>query len=244
MSAAGFDQHITIFSPEGRLFQVEYAFKSIKSTNLTSVALKGKDSAVIVSQKKVSDRLLDATTVNYVFPLSNTLGCVMNGPIGDSRALMSRARGEALEFRYKHGYDMPCDALAKRVANINQVYTQRAYMRPFGVALTAIGVDEEKGPQVYKVDPAGYYSGYIATAAGQKEQEVNIWLTKNLKDKKFAPGNWQDVVDLGINCLTDVIAVDFRKTDLEVAYVGPDGVFRVLTPDEIEERLVAIAEQD
>lgn len=117
-------------------------------------------------------------------------------------------------------------------------------MRPFGVALTAIGVDEEKGPQVYKVDPAGYYSGYIATAAGQKEQEVNIWLTKNLKDKKFAPGNWQDVVDLGINCLTDVIAVDFRKTDLEVAYVGPDGVFRVLTPDEIEERLVAIAEQD
>lgn len=168
----------------------------------------------------------------------------MNGPIGDSRALMSRARGEALEFRFKHGYDMPCDALAKRVANINQVYTQRAYMRPFGVSLTTIGVDDEKGPMVYKVDPAGYYCGYLATAAGQKEQEASIWLAKKLKGKKHAPGTWKDVIELGITCLNDVIAVDFRKTDLEVAYVDAEGTFHILTPDEIEERLVAIAEQD
>lgn len=244
MSAAGYDRHITIFSPEGRLYQVEYAFKAIKSTNLTSVALKGADSTVLVSQKKVSDKLLDANTVNYVFPLSKKLGCVMNGPIGDSRALMSRARGEALEFRHKHGFDMPCDVLAKRVANINQVYTQRAYMRPFGVAMTIIGNDDEKGPLVYKVDPAGYYSGYLATSAGQKEQEANNWLTKKLKNKTHATGDWKAVVETGITCLSDVVAVDFRKGDLEVAYVGPDGIFHVLTPDEIEERLVAIAEQD
>lgn len=244
MSAAGFDRHITIFSPEGRLFQVEYAFKSIKSTNLTSVALKGKDSAVIVSQKKVGDKLLDPKTVSYVFPLSAKLGCVLNGPIGDSRTLMTRARGEALEFRHKHGYDMPCDVLAKRVANINQVYTQRAYMRPLGVAMTLIGVDDERGPQVFKVDPAGYYSGYLATSAGQKEQEATNWLSKKFKNKKYASGNWKDVVEMGITCLSDVVAVDFRKTDLEIAFVGPEGNFRILSPDEIEDRLVAIAEQD
>lgn len=244
MSAAGFDRHITIFSPEGRLYQVEYAFKAIKSTNLTSVSLRGKDSAVIVSQKKVGDKLLDPSTVTYVFPLSTTLGCVMNGPIADSRALVGRARSEALEARHQHGYDMPCDALAKRIANINQVYTQRAYMRPLGVAMTVIGFDDERGPLVYKVDPAGHYAGYRATAAGQKEQEALNWLTRKLKNKDYCPGDWKEVVQTGITCLSEVLAVDFRKNDLEIAYVTTDGVFRKLSPDEIEERLVALAEQD
>ncbi|GMM51512.1 proteasome core particle subunit alpha 1 [Starmerella bacillaris] len=244
MSAAGFDRHITIFSPEGRLYQVEYAFKAIKSTNLTSVALRGKTSSVIVSQKKVGDKLLDPETVTYIFPLSAKLGCVMNGSIADSRALVARARSEALESRHLHGYEMPCDALAKRIANINQVYTQRAYMRPLGVAMTIIGFDDEKGPLVYKVDPAGHYAGYLATSAGQKEQETANWLARKLKNKDHCDGDWKEVVETGIQCLSEVLSVDFRKNDLEIAYVAEDGIFKVLSSDEIEERLVAIAEQD
>lgn len=244
MSAAGFDRHITIFSPEGRLYQVEYAFKAIKSANLTSIGIRGKDCSVIVSQKKVSDKLLDPATVSYIFPITKTLGCVMSGPIGDSRALVNRVRSEAHQFRYNHGYDMPCDALAKRVANINQVYTQRAYMRPLGVAITIIGVDDECGPLVYKCDPAGYYTGYKATATGPKQQEALIYLEKKLKDKEYADGDWKAVVELAIIALSDVVAVDFRKNDLEVGIVGPDRLFRKLSVEEIEERLVAIAEQD
>lgn len=244
MSAAGFDRHITVFSPEGRLYQVEYAFKAIKSTNLTNVAIRGKDCSVIVSQKKVSDKLVDSDTVTYIFPLSKRIGCVMSGPIGDSRSLVSRARSEALEFRHKHGYDMPCDALAKRIANINQVYTQRAYMRPLGVAMTLIGVDDEFGPQVFKCDPAGYYAGYKATSTGPKQQEAMVWLEKKFKNKDQVSGDWKAAVELGIIALSEVVAVDFRKNDLEVGIVGPDSVFRKLSTEEIEERLVAIAEQD
>jgi 20S proteasome subunit alpha 1 len=197
----------------------------------------------------------------------------MTGSIADARAFVQRAIGEAAEFRYKFGYEMPCDALAKRIANISQVYTQRvsaitlssvlvaltytdrpkAYMRPYGVATTLISLDSEYGPQLYKCDPAGYYTGYKATASGPKQQEAFNHLEKKLKNKDSADGTWEDVVELGITTLSTVLSVDFKKGELEIAVVGgprtdgkegTDPGFRILAEEEIDERLQAIAEKD
>lgn len=244
--SAGFDRHITIFSDQGRLYQVEYAFKAITAANITSIGLRGKDCAVVISQKKVPDKLLDPSSVTYIFNLSPNVGCVMTGSIADARASVTRARAEAAEFRYKYGYEMPCDVLAKRLANINQVYTQRAYMRPLGVSMTLISVDEEFGPQLYKTDPAGYYIGSKATASGPKQQEALNHMEKKLKNKEHAPGDWKEVVETGIAALSAVLSVDFKKGEVEVGVVGADGsrAFRKLTEDEIDERLQAIAEKD
>jgi 20S proteasome subunit alpha 1 len=226
--------------------RLEYAFKAITSANITSIGVRGKDCSVVISQKKVPDKLLEADSVSYIFQISPTIGAVLTGQIADARAAVTRARGEAAEFRYKNGYDMPCDVLAKRVANINQIYTQRAYMRPLGVAITLISVDDEFGPQLYKCDPAGYYVSYKATATGPKQQEAMNHLEKKLKNKDAAQGDWKQVVELAITSLSNVLAVDFRKNDIEIGVCGIDGDvnFRKLTPDEIDERLVAIAEQD
>ncbi|RAL65866.1 hypothetical protein DID88_005529 [Monilinia fructigena] len=235
--SAGYDRHITIFSDTGRLYQVEYAFKAITAANIMSVGIRGKDCAVVLSQKKVPDKLID--------PSSRS--------IADARASVQRAIGEAAEFRYKFGYEMPCDALAKRIANISQVYTQRAYMRPYGVATTLISLDSEFGPQLYKCDPAGYFTGYKATASGPKQQEAFNHLEKKLKNKDHAEGSWEDVVELGITTLSTVLSVDFKKGELEIGIVGgprkdgkegTDPGFRALTEEEIDERLQAIAEKD
>lgn len=188
----------------------------------------------------------------------------MTGSIADARAAVTRARGEAAEFRYKYGYEMPCDVLSKRLANINQVYTQRvcisflspffyvlspgaqAYMRPLGVSMTLISVDDEMGPQLYKTDPAGYYVGYKATSSGPKQQEALNHLEKKLKNKEYAPGDWKEVVETGIAALSAVLSVDFKSGEVEVGVVGADGKpgFRKLTQDEIEERLQSIADKD
>ncbi|KAJ9643539.1 Proteasome subunit YC7alpha/Y8 (protease yscE subunit 7) [Coniosporium tulheliwenetii] len=232
---------------------IEYAFKAITAANITSVGVRGKSCAVVISQKKVPDKLIDPSSVSYVYRLSPSVGCVMTGSIADARASVNRARGEAAEFRYKYGYEMPCDVLAKRLANINQVYTQRAYMRPLGVASTLISVDSEFGPQLYKCDPAGYYTGYKATASGPKTQEALNFLEKKLKNKDCAEGSWEDVVELGITTLSTVLSVDFKKGELEVGIVGgprTDGKegtqneFRALTEEEIDDRLQAIADKD
>lgn len=163
----------------------EYAFKAVNSANITSLGIRGKDCAVVVSQKKVPDKLLDPASISYIFQISPSVGCVMTGQIADAKAFVSRAQSEAAEFAYKNGYEMPCDVLAKRLANINQVYTQRAYMRPLGVTITLISIDDELGPQLFKCDPAGYYVGYKATATGPKQQEVMNQLEKKLKKKNM-----------------------------------------------------------
>ena len=126
-------------------------------------------------------------------------------------------------------------------------------MRPLGVAATMISVDSEFGPQLYKTDPAGYFVGYKATATGPKMQEALNFLERKLKGKDAAPGDWKEVVELGITALSSVLSVDFKKGEIEVGIVGgpradgkegTDNVFRALTEDEIDERLQAIADKD
>lgn len=129
----------------------------------------------------------------------------------------------------------------------------KAYMRPLGVAVTLISVDSERGPQLYKCDPAGYFVGYKATASGPKQQEALNYLEKKLKNKEHADGEWDEVVELGIMALSNVLSVDFKKHELEIGIVGgpradgeqgTDLEFRALTEDEIDERLQAISEKD
>uniref|UniRef100_A0A2K6F2G3 Uncharacterized protein n=1 Tax=Propithecus coquereli TaxID=379532 RepID=A0A2K6F2G3_PROCO len=136
---------------------LEYAFKAINQG----------DCAVIVTQEKVPDKLLDSSTVTHLLRITENMGCVMTGMTADGRCRVQRARYEAADWKCKYGREIPVDVLCERIADSSQVYTQNAEMRPLGCCMTLVGIEEEQGPQVYRCDPAGYSCGFKAAAAGK-----------------------------------------------------------------------------
>ena len=129
-----------------------------------------------------------------------------------------------------------------------QVYTQHAYMRPLAVVPLVIGIDAERGPQLFKVDPAGYTVGCRGAGAGAKETEAENWLEKKLKPESAPPADAAATVRMAIAALQAVLSEDFKAHELEVGLVdardGQGGRFRVLSDAEVDEHLVALAERD
>jgi len=219
---------------------MEYCFKASQS-GLTVVAVRGKDSACVVTQKKVPDRLVDPSSVTHLFRLTDKVGCCVTGTMADCKSFVQRARYEAGKWSFDNGYSCPVSVLAKRMADLAQVNTQVASMRPLAVVSLFIGVDDEKGPVVYKVDCAGHFLPFFASAAGPKEQEAMNFLEKRADEMKDMDGD--AVVRTAITCLGHVLGSDFRGSEIEVAQVlTKSGTFAPLTEDEIDAHLNAIAD--
>lgn len=240
---SNYDHHISIFSPQGRLYQMEYAFKAATSSSgITSIAIRGKNSCAVVTQKKVPDRLINPKSVTHIFKITSKIGVCVTGILPDCKSSVQRARYEAADFQFKYGYEIPTHVLARRMADLAQVNTQSSGMRPLACMLLLVGVDDEKGPQVFKVDCAGHYLPFFATASGNKEQEAMNFLEKKVSDMKEYDAD--ETVRAAIMCLGSVLGSDFRGSEIEVAVVVGNEKFRVLTEDEVDEHLNIIADDD
>lgn len=137
--SSGYDRNITVFSPEGRLYQIEYAFNAVKSFGQLIVGMKGKNISVAISQKKVTDNSIDISSVTSIYRITDHIGCVMTGLQADCLTLVDRAREKAVNYKAKYGYEIPISVLARRVADKCQLYTQRAEMRVMGSIMVLFG---------------------------------------------------------------------------------------------------------
>ena len=172
----GYDRAITVFSPDGRLYQVEYAIETVRRGTI-AVGIKTKDWIVIAAEEKPR-KLQIVETAQKIFQVAEHIGIVAAGYIPDARSQVDNAR--FFSQSNKLIYDEPVDVetVAKHLADQAQQFTQYAGVRPFGVALIIGGVDENNNPQLYLTDPSGTYISYDAVAIGSGSDQVTDFLEK------------------------------------------------------------------
>lgn len=222
---------------------MEYAFKAISSFGQTSIAVRGNDTVVVCTQKKIPDKLIVPDSVTNIFNISDSRGVILVGNMNDGRFIVTWLRQTAAQFKFKNGYEVPVHVLAQRLGHFLQKFSQHAGIRPFCVNVTIVGMDEEFGPQVYRVDPSGQAVGFRCISTGSKEQEAMTQLEKHYKKKE---GNWdkKETIETAIQVLQTVISADFKANEIEIGVASADDVrFKKLTEQEIEGYLNDLADK-
>lgn len=243
MAGKNYDRHITIFSPEGSLYQVEYAIKAVSNCGILGIGLRGKDTVAMVSQRKVPDKLLDKGYITNMYQITPKIGCLALGMVPDCKRAVMDLRQKAAKFLSKNGYPIPVHVLAQKAGKEAQLWTQHAGKRAMAVTMQLCAIDDEKGAQLYKIDPSGHYFGFKAWATGHKEQEANNMLEKVVK-KSDGAGEHKDTIQRAIEALSNTIGQDLKAADIEVGIITEGQDFRMLKDSEVEDHLTAIHEQD
>ena len=161
----GYDRGSTIFSPDGRLFQVEYAIEAVKR-GTTAVGIKTVEGCILAVQKRLHTTLIEKDMVKKIFAIDDHIAVAIAGLTADARILVNQARIQAQIHQITYNEAITVENLTHRIADVKQAYTQHAGVRPFGVSLIIAGVDEVNGPQLFMTEPSGSYWGYRAAAIG------------------------------------------------------------------------------
>ena len=160
----GYDMAATMFSPDGRIFQVEYAREAVKR-GATVIGIKYNAGIVLAADKKTSGKLAVHGSIEKIFQIDDHIGVAASGMMADTRILVERMRVEAQNHRRLYGEPVGVRTLAKGVCDFIQDYTQYGGVRPFGASLLIAGMDSVLG--LYEADPSGALIGYKATAIGE-----------------------------------------------------------------------------
>ncbi|KAI9225443.1 MAG: proteasome subunit alpha type-4 [Piptocephalis tieghemiana] len=178
-----YDSRTTIFSPEGRLYQVEYAMEAISHAG-TVLGIQATDGVVIAAEKKVISKLLDqGTATEKLYPVSDHTLCGVAGITSDANSLVDFSRRTAQNYLFTYGEDIPVEQLVRRLCDLKQGYTQWGGLRPYGVSFIYAGWDRHYGFQLYHSDPSGNYGGWKATCVGSGNSGAQSLLKQDYKEE-------------------------------------------------------------
>ena len=214
--AMGYDRAITMFSPDGRLMQVEYAKKTVKQ-GTTVVGLVCSDGVVVVSDKRIFDKLIVSESVEKIFQIDDHIAAAVSGLVSDGRVLIENAQVKSQQ--HKVTYDLPIDTLSlvKSICDLKQICTQSGGLRPFGVSLMIVGVDDD-GPKLFITEPSGIYFQYYAASIGEGSDEATEVLMKDYKKTLTV----EQGIALGIKALKESLKNEFKIERVEVAVIKSD----------------------
>jgi len=231
-----YDNEVTVWSPQGRLHQVEYAMEAVKQGSAT-VGLKNQTHAILVALKRASSEL--SAHQKKVIPIDDHIGMSIAGLTADAHILSRFMRSECLSYRYSHDVPLPGSRLAKLLGNKMQVCTQRYDRRPFGVGLLIACYDDD-GPHIFQTCPSANYFDCKAMAIGARSQSARTYFEKKIED--FKQSNLEELIKHGLRALRDTLPNEEELTtkNCSLAVVGKDTKFTIYDDDGIAPFLAGI----
>ncbi|PSG99068.1 MAG: proteasome subunit alpha [Nanohaloarchaea archaeon SW_7_43_1] len=224
---AQYDRGITIFSPDGRLFQVEYAKEAVKK-GATALGLTYENGVVLAATR--SNNQLKVRNPEKVFKVEDHLGIVNSGLVADGRTLVDETRNEAQTYLMTYDEEIPPPVLAKFIADRCQQFTQYGGVRPYGVSTITGGI-KDGHPKVYQTDPSGTLNQWNAVAIGKGGPETQ----EHLEEEWSEDISEEDAVELAVDSLREG-EEDIGVENIELAIVGEEDKYHRVEPEELEER--------
>ena len=214
MDKMGYDRSITMFSPDGRLLQVEYAKKTVKQGS-TAIGLVCKDGVLLVADKRITTKLMVPEAIEKMFKIDDHIAATASGIISDARVLVDRAQLRAQQHTVTYDSKIDILSIVKEVSDLKQICTQSAGLRPFGVSLLIAGVEEDGTAKLFITDPTGIYFQYYATVIGESEGDIEPILQKKYK----ANLSIQEGLKLAVDALKQALKKEFNIERIDAAYV-------------------------
>ncbi len=232
-SAPGaYDRAITVFSPDGRLFQVEYASETVKR-GATVLGISSSEGVVLAAEERISSKLQDTSFMWKIFQIDEHIGVAVAGLSCDAHVLVDQARIYAQSNRLMYDEPIDVEILTRRIGEIEQMYTQHGGVRPFGISLIFAGIDK-RGSRVFWTDPSGAYLAYKAWAIGSGGDASNEILEAEYDDAITL----DDAIVLALKCMAKIMEGKITPQKVRMAIIPTKTKkFKKLTNEDIEKYL-------
>jgi len=223
----GYDRAATMFAPDGHILQVEYAEKTVRLGS-ASVGLVCKDGVVIVSDRRVKDKLIVEDSANKIVEIDSHIMAVSAGITSDARVLIEKARVSAQQHRVTYDSPSSTEAIVKEIADAKQQFTQYGGARPFGVAFMIAGFNEK--PSLYTTDVTGNYFQYKADAIGENDEKIK----DKLREKYKADLTTEQGIKLAMDIFKEVLGNDFSTERFDIGVIKSDKKLKRLSPKDLK----------
>lgn len=227
-SGQQYDEASTIFSPDGRLYQVEYAREAVKKGS-TTMGFKWKDGILLLAHKPEGSRLVNFGSIEKIYQIDNHIACAATGLVADGRHLVEIAREEAQWNKIRYDEPISVKDLVNILCEYEHMYTRFDGVRPFGVVLLIGGIDSS-GKHLFSTDPSGAYLGYKAVCEGKKSNDAMTHFTKSYSSDV----SLNQALEIGLQSLKKITKQKFNTDMVEAAVIDEDHGFLKLSSDVIK----------